>query len=176
MNLSSFPGAECCMDVYIPVASENALPCYDGHGYNKILENARPWNDPDGRHLSAFTYLRLGLFSWRATTLRSSHALQRECMVNFENFFVPLFHSYHLCKCIICRSYKRNRTQNGHVQQLTWKLDSTGSYALSCLLMSMRFHKANSQKTPLRKAIKRKEMEQEEEALCSLSQLMPGIC
>ncbi|XP_050249637.1 beta-amylase 2, chloroplastic [Quercus robur] len=46
-------------DVCIPVASENALPCYDREGYNKILENAKPRNDPDGRHLSAFTYLRL---------------------------------------------------------------------------------------------------------------------
>lgn len=46
-------------DVCIPVASENALPCYDRNGYNKILENAKPLNDPDGRHLSAFTYLRL---------------------------------------------------------------------------------------------------------------------
>ncbi|KAL9435109.1 hypothetical protein AB3S75_021383 [Citrus x aurantiifolia] len=46
-------------DVSILVASENALPCYDREGYNKILENAKPLNDPDGRHLSAFTYLRL---------------------------------------------------------------------------------------------------------------------
>ncbi|KAL5727470.1 beta-amylase [Ranunculus cassubicifolius] len=46
-------------DVCIPVASENALPCHDREGYNKILENAKPMNDPDGRHLSAFTYLRL---------------------------------------------------------------------------------------------------------------------
>lgn len=46
-------------DVCIPVASENALACYDRDGYNKILENAKPRNDPDGKHLSAFTYLRL---------------------------------------------------------------------------------------------------------------------
>uniref|UniRef100_A0A7N0VL11 Beta-amylase n=1 Tax=Kalanchoe fedtschenkoi TaxID=63787 RepID=A0A7N0VL11_KALFE len=46
-------------DACIPVASENALPCHDREGYNKILENAKPLNDPDGRHLSAFTYLRL---------------------------------------------------------------------------------------------------------------------
>ncbi|CAO2837645.1 unnamed protein product [Amaranthus hypochondriacus] len=46
-------------DVCIPVASENALPCFDREGYNKILENAKPQNDPDGKHLSAFTYLRL---------------------------------------------------------------------------------------------------------------------
>lgn len=46
-------------DVSIPVASENALTCHDREGYNKILENAKPFNDPDGRHLSAFTYLRL---------------------------------------------------------------------------------------------------------------------
>ncbi|KAF3793571.1 Beta-amylase 2 [Nymphaea thermarum] len=47
-------------DVNIQVASENALPCYDRDGYNKILENAKPLNNPDRRHLSAFTYLRLG--------------------------------------------------------------------------------------------------------------------
>ncbi|KAK8965182.1 hypothetical protein KSP40_PGU007302 [Platanthera guangdongensis] len=46
-------------DVCIPVASENALPCFDREGYNKILENAKPLNDPDKRHLSSFTYLRL---------------------------------------------------------------------------------------------------------------------
>ncbi|BBN10249.1 beta-amylase [Marchantia polymorpha subsp. ruderalis] len=46
-------------DSNISVASENALPCYDRDGYNKILENAKPLKDPDGRHLVAFTYLRL---------------------------------------------------------------------------------------------------------------------
>lgn len=46
-------------DVGIHVASENALPCYDRDGYNKILENSKPRNDPDGHHLAAFTYLRL---------------------------------------------------------------------------------------------------------------------
>ncbi|KAK8587991.1 hypothetical protein V6N13_086948 [Hibiscus sabdariffa] len=46
-------------DVSIRVASENALPCYDREGYSKILENAKPRNDPDARHLCAFTYLRL---------------------------------------------------------------------------------------------------------------------
>ncbi|GFY92565.1 beta-amylase 2 [Actinidia rufa] len=44
-------------DVSIPFASEKALPCYDREGYNKILENAKPPNDPDGRHLSAFYLL-----------------------------------------------------------------------------------------------------------------------
>nr|XP_051189812.1 beta-amylase 2, chloroplastic-like isoform X2 [Lolium perenne] len=46
-------------DAGIQVASENALPCYDRDGYNKTLENAKPRNDPDGRHLFGFTYLRL---------------------------------------------------------------------------------------------------------------------
>lgn len=46
-------------DASISVASENALPCYDRAGYNKILENAKPRQDPDGRSLAAFTYLRL---------------------------------------------------------------------------------------------------------------------
>ncbi|PKA55018.1 Beta-amylase 7 [Apostasia shenzhenica] len=46
-------------DVSIPVSSENAFPCYDRDSYNKILENVKLLNDPDGRHLSSFTYLRL---------------------------------------------------------------------------------------------------------------------
>ncbi|XP_009392820.2 beta-amylase 2, chloroplastic [Musa acuminata AAA Group] len=46
-------------DVSVPMASENALPCYDRDDYNKILDNAKPLSDPDGRHLSTFTYLRL---------------------------------------------------------------------------------------------------------------------
>ncbi|KAG0556224.1 hypothetical protein KC19_11G036300 [Ceratodon purpureus] len=46
-------------DSGISVASENALSCFDCEGYNKILENAKPERDPDGRHLIAFTYLRL---------------------------------------------------------------------------------------------------------------------
>ncbi|CAH9097070.1 unnamed protein product [Cuscuta europaea] len=62
-------------DVNISVASENALPSYDREGYNKILENAKPWNDPDGRHLSAFTYLRL------------SHVLmENDNFLEFERF------------------------------------------------------------------------------------------
>lgn len=46
-------------DVCIPVSSENILPCHDRESYNNILERAKPFNDPDGRHLFAFTYLRL---------------------------------------------------------------------------------------------------------------------
>lgn len=62
-------------DVGIPVASENALPCYDRDGYNKILENAKPMNDPDGRHLEAFTYLRL-----------TPYLMERHNFVEFERF------------------------------------------------------------------------------------------
>lgn len=62
-------------DVSIPVASENALPCYDREGYNKILENAKPLSNPDGRHLSAFTYLRL-----------SSVLMENHNFVEFERF------------------------------------------------------------------------------------------
>ncbi|KAJ3693035.1 hypothetical protein LUZ60_012130 [Juncus effusus] len=46
-------------DAGVQVASENALPCFDRDGFNKILENAKPLNDPDGQHLVGFTYLRL---------------------------------------------------------------------------------------------------------------------
>ncbi|CAI0472130.1 unnamed protein product [Linum tenue] len=71
-------------DVSLPVASENALPCYDREGYNKILENAKPLHDPDGRHLSAFTYLR-----------HSAVLMQRH---NFEEFgrFVKRMHGHPL--------------------------------------------------------------------------------
>ncbi|XP_039123182.1 LOW QUALITY PROTEIN: beta-amylase 2, chloroplastic-like [Dioscorea cayenensis subsp. rotundata] len=62
-------------DVSIPVASENALPCHDRDGYNKILENAKPFNDPDGRHLSAFTFLRL-----------SPVLIERRNFLEFERF------------------------------------------------------------------------------------------
>ncbi|KAL6130921.1 hypothetical protein ACLB2K_069299 [Fragaria x ananassa] len=62
-------------DANIPVASENALNCHDREGYNKILENAKPLNDPDGRHLSAFTYLRL-----------SPVLLERHNFMEFERF------------------------------------------------------------------------------------------
>ncbi|KAF9617628.1 hypothetical protein IFM89_037691 [Coptis chinensis] len=62
-------------DVCIPVASENALTCHDREGYNKILENAKPMNDPDGRHLSAFTYLRL-----------SPLLMERHNFMEFERF------------------------------------------------------------------------------------------
>ncbi|ESQ37700.1 hypothetical protein EUTSA_v10028560mg [Eutrema salsugineum] len=62
-------------DAGIPVASENALPCYDREGYNKILENAKPLDDPDGRHLSCFTYLRLN------PTL-----MQSQNFIEFERF------------------------------------------------------------------------------------------
>ncbi|CAH2069152.1 unnamed protein product [Thlaspi arvense] len=62
-------------DAGIPVASENALPCYDREGYNKILENAKPLNDPDGRHLSCFTYLRL-----------NQTLMQSQNFIEFERF------------------------------------------------------------------------------------------
>ncbi|KAK6140620.1 hypothetical protein DH2020_025637 [Rehmannia glutinosa] len=44
-------------DVGIRMATENALPCYQSEGYNKIVEISKP--DPQGRHVCAFTYLRL---------------------------------------------------------------------------------------------------------------------
>ncbi|XP_064991839.1 beta-amylase 7-like isoform X1 [Musa acuminata AAA Group] len=62
-------------DVGIPVASENALPCYDRDSYNKILESAKPLNDPDGRHLSSFTFLRL-----------SPVLMQNHNLLEFERF------------------------------------------------------------------------------------------
>lgn len=62
-------------DVCIPVTCENALPCHERMGYNKILETAKPYDDPDRRHLSSFTYLRL-----------SPLLVERPNLVEFERF------------------------------------------------------------------------------------------
>ncbi|CAK7348892.1 unnamed protein product [Dovyalis caffra] len=62
-------------DVGIPIASENALPCHDRVTYNKILDNAKPLSDPDGRHFSSFTYLRL-----------SPLLMERQTFMEFERF------------------------------------------------------------------------------------------
>lgn len=62
-------------DVDIPIASENALPCHDRITYNKILDNAKPLNNPDGRHFWSFTYLRL-----------SPLLMDRQNFMEFERF------------------------------------------------------------------------------------------
>ncbi|XP_021904322.1 beta-amylase 7 isoform X2 [Carica papaya] len=62
-------------DVNVPITTENALPCYGRIEYNKILDNAKPLNDPDGRHLSSLIYLRL------STTL-----MDRQNFMEFEHF------------------------------------------------------------------------------------------
>ncbi|GMH00520.1 hypothetical protein Nepgr_002359 [Nepenthes gracilis] len=62
-------------DVGIPVTSENPLPCHNREGYNRILENAKPINDPDGWHLLSFAYLRL-----------SPSLMERQNFVEFERF------------------------------------------------------------------------------------------
>lgn len=62
-------------DVDLPVTSQNAFPCLNRVSYNKLLDNAKPMNDPDGRHFSSFTYLRL-----------SPLLLERQNFVEFERF------------------------------------------------------------------------------------------
>ncbi|PWA93190.1 beta-amylase 7 [Artemisia annua] len=62
-------------DSCIPITSENALPCLDKVSYNHLLEKAKPPNDPDGRHYSAFTYLRLG-----------PHLMEPHNIMEFERF------------------------------------------------------------------------------------------
>ncbi|XP_021849858.2 beta-amylase 7 isoform X2 [Spinacia oleracea] len=62
-------------DVCIPVSSENYVPCHSREVYNKMLENAKPFNDPDGRHLLSFTYHRLSL-----------QLMERHNLMEFERF------------------------------------------------------------------------------------------
>ncbi|GMY33628.1 beta-amylase 8 [Fagus crenata] len=40
----------------LAVAGENALSCYEKEGYMRIVEMAKPRNDPDRRHFSFFVY------------------------------------------------------------------------------------------------------------------------
>ncbi|KAG4922426.1 hypothetical protein JHK84_051265 [Glycine max] len=62
-------------EVDLPVTSQNGFPCLNRVGYNKVLDNAKPMNDPDGRHFSSFTYLRL-----------SSLLMERQNFIEFERF------------------------------------------------------------------------------------------
>lgn len=62
-------------DVGVEVLSENPLPFLDRVGYNKILDNAKPLADPDGRYLSSFIYHRLGPL-----------LLERQNLMEFERF------------------------------------------------------------------------------------------
>ncbi|KAL8028201.1 hypothetical protein ABFX02_14G143900 [Erythranthe guttata] len=62
-------------DACIPVASENSFPCHDRQGYSYLLERAKPMSHPDGRHFSAFTYLRL-----------SPLLTERQNLIEFERF------------------------------------------------------------------------------------------
>ncbi|KAM3379566.1 beta-amylase 8 [Capsicum galapagoense] len=43
-------------DKEINVAGQNAFPCYDREGLMRLVETAKPRNDPDRRHFSFFTF------------------------------------------------------------------------------------------------------------------------
>ncbi|XP_014497677.1 beta-amylase 7 isoform X1 [Vigna radiata var. radiata] len=62
-------------DVDLPVTSQNGFPCLNRVSYNKVLDHAKPMNDPDGRHFSSFTYLRL-----------SPLLMERQNFIEFERF------------------------------------------------------------------------------------------
>jgi beta-amylase len=70
-------------DAGLQVASENALPCYDRDGFNKILENAKPRNDPDDEICLDSPTLGLAKFSLREPNFLSLSASSRECMVRY---------------------------------------------------------------------------------------------
>lgn len=40
----------------LTLAGQNALPCYDREGFMRMVETAKPRNDPDRRHFSFFTF------------------------------------------------------------------------------------------------------------------------
>ncbi|OVA18379.1 Glycoside hydrolase [Macleaya cordata] len=64
----------------LPVAGQNSLPCYDKEGYLRILETAKPRNDPDRHHLSFFVYQQ------------SSPLMQRELCFSELDSFIRCMH------------------------------------------------------------------------------------
>ncbi|KAL3615654.1 Beta-amylase 7 [Castilleja foliolosa] len=67
-------------DARIPVGSLSSFTCHDREGLGYLLEKAKPIGDPDGRHFSDFTYLRL-----------NPHLMDRQNLVGFE-WFVKKMH------------------------------------------------------------------------------------
>ncbi|GMQ03759.1 hypothetical protein CsSME_00049431 [Camellia sinensis var. sinensis] len=47
----------------LTVAGQNAVPCYDREGYMRIIETAKPRNDPDRRHFLFFVYQQASPFA-----------------------------------------------------------------------------------------------------------------
>lgn len=77
-------------DVDLPVTSQNGFPCLNRVSYNKVLDHAKPMNDPDGRHFSSFTYLRL-----------SPVLMERQNFIEFERF-VKRMHGKMIMKNFKC--------------------------------------------------------------------------
>lgn len=75
-------------DACIPVAGENSLPCHNREGYNFLLEKAKPISDPDGRHFSAFTYLRLNQLLMEGQNLVEFERFVRRMHGNCYCFFL----------------------------------------------------------------------------------------
>ncbi|KAF8378953.1 hypothetical protein HHK36_028378 [Tetracentron sinense] len=67
----------------LTVAGQNALPCYDREGYIRILETAKPRNDPDRRHLSFFAYQQ------------PSAPIQRDMCLSELDSFIKCMHGKH---------------------------------------------------------------------------------
>lgn len=40
----------------LPVAGQNAFSCYDREGFMRIVETAKPRNDPDRHHFAFFSF------------------------------------------------------------------------------------------------------------------------
>ncbi|XP_057805594.1 beta-amylase 7 isoform X5 [Salvia miltiorrhiza] len=62
-------------DASISVASENSFACNGRERFSYLLEKAKPISDPDRRHFSSFTYLRL-----------SPLLMERPNLIEFERF------------------------------------------------------------------------------------------
>lgn len=70
----------------LTVCGQNSLPCYDREMFVRILDTAKPKNNPDHRHLAFFTFQHL-----------SPIFMQREmCLLELDNF-IKSMHGMFLC-------------------------------------------------------------------------------
>ncbi|XP_042505711.1 beta-amylase 8 [Macadamia integrifolia] len=70
----------CAWDRGLTIAGQNALPCYDRESYMRILETAKPRNDPDRHQFSFFAYQQ------------PPPPVQREICLSELDYFIKCMH------------------------------------------------------------------------------------
>lgn len=102
------------------MASENALPCYDRDSYNKILESAKPLNDPDGRHLSSFTFLRLSPVLMQNHNLLEFERFVKQMHGKHSNFFILYLENFYKQTSIFSGSLNHSNSDDSFSKEVSY--------------------------------------------------------